>query len=51
VRFEVFMAVRMTMLFFWDVMPCRLAGLHPEDGDSMYLRNVGIELTAIRNFE
>jgi hypothetical protein len=33
VRFEVFTAVRMMMLFFWVLV---------EDGDSMFLRNVGI---------
>jgi hypothetical protein len=38
----------MTMLF-WAVTPCRLAGRYllkfsPEDGDSMFLRNVGIYL-------
>jgi hypothetical protein len=38
-RFEVLTAVRMTMLFFWVVTPCS-----PEDGNSMFLRNVGIYL-------
>jgi hypothetical protein len=26
VRFEVFTAVKMTMLFFWVMKPCRLVG-------------------------
>jgi hypothetical protein len=49
VRFEVFTAVRMVM-FFWVLAPCKLVDrcqrfgeiYSPEDGDSMFLRNVGI---------
>jgi hypothetical protein len=36
VRFEVFKAARI-MKFFWVLAPCS-----PEDGDSMFLRTVGI---------
>jgi hypothetical protein len=43
VRFEVFMAVRMMMMMmFWVLAPCRLVVFRLEDGDSMFLRNVGI---------
>jgi hypothetical protein len=56
VRFEVFIAVRMMMMFFWVLVPCRLISrykrfgetycLHlqgcPEDGDRMFLQNAGI---------
>jgi hypothetical protein len=56
VRVEVLTVVEMSMLFFWVMTPCGLAdsyqrfgetqaySLHlhsPEDGDSMFLRNVG----------
>jgi hypothetical protein len=34
--FEVFIAVVMKSIFFWDVTPC-----DPEDGGDMFLRNVG----------
>jgi hypothetical protein len=59
VRFEVFVVVRMLLLlffffffFFWVLVPCRLVGrcqmfgetYCPEDGDGMFLRNVGIYL-------
>jgi hypothetical protein len=49
VRFEVLTAVRMTMLFFRVVTTCRVVGtyrlhLQAEDGDSMFLRNVGMYL-------
>jgi hypothetical protein len=48
VRFEIFTAVSM-MLLFWALAPCRLGGRYwrafsPEDGDSMFLRNIGIQL-------
>jgi hypothetical protein len=39
VRFDVFMAARMMMFFFWVLAPCRLGFV---DGDSMFLRNVDI---------
>jgi hypothetical protein len=39
-RFEVFTAVRM-MMMFWVLAPHRLV-FSPKDGDSMFLRNVGI---------
>jgi hypothetical protein len=46
VRFDVLTALRMTMLFFQALIPCRLAGrFHcfiPEDGGSMFLRIVGL---------
>jgi hypothetical protein len=37
-RSEVIAEVKMSMLFLWVATPCRL---NPEDGDSMFLRNVG----------
>jgi hypothetical protein len=45
VRYEVLTAVRMSMLFSWIMTPCRLVGRYqrffsPEDGDSIFLRNV-----------
>jgi hypothetical protein len=40
-EFEVLTAVRMTMLLFWVLTPCRLGA---EDGDSTFFRNVGIYL-------
>jgi hypothetical protein len=45
-RFEVLMVVRMTVLLFWVEMLCRLTGRYQhfgaEDGDIMFLQNVGI---------
>jgi hypothetical protein len=43
-KFEVFTAVRMMMFYFWVLVLCRLVGRcqMPEDGGSMFLRNVGI---------
>jgi hypothetical protein len=43
-RFEVLTAIKMPMLVFWVVTPCGLLGGYPEDGGSMFLRNVGIYL-------
>jgi hypothetical protein len=55
-RFEVPNAVKISMLVFWVVTPCGLAGrykhfeeytisnLSPEDGDNMFLRNVDLDL-------
>jgi hypothetical protein len=45
-RFEVITAVKMSILVLWVVMLCGLVGryLSPEDGGSMFLRNVGIYL-------
>jgi hypothetical protein len=56
-KFKVNTAVRMTMLLFWVLTPCRLVGrykhfnisekhigLQPWNGDSTFLRNVGIYL-------
>jgi hypothetical protein len=44
-RSEVFMAVKMSMLVFWVVMPCGLVGRYSaEDGGSMFLHEVGIYL-------
>jgi hypothetical protein len=53
-RFEVFTAVKMKMVVFRIVTPCGLAGVYerfritycfsPEDGGSMFLRNVGTHL-------
>jgi hypothetical protein len=51
-RFEVFTAVKMTILFSWVIMPCRLTGrynrfgkktycLHIQPWGSMFLRKVG----------
>jgi hypothetical protein len=46
-RLEVLTAVRM-MLFLWDLTPRKLVGgyqlfiFSPEDGNSMFLRSVGI---------
>jgi hypothetical protein len=37
VRFEAFTVLRMMMLFFWILAPCRA-----EDGDNMFLRNAGV---------
>jgi hypothetical protein len=41
VKCEVLMAVKMSMLVFWVVTPCELAGRYQhfrkEDGDSMFL--------------
>jgi hypothetical protein len=62
VRFEVFTAVTIMMMLFWVLAPCGLVGrrqlfgetycLHlqdfsPEDGDSMFIRNVGIYFSTI----
>jgi hypothetical protein len=41
VRSEVLTAVKISMLVFYVVTPC---GYFPEDGDSMFYRNVGIYL-------
>jgi hypothetical protein len=43
-RFEVLMAVRMTiLLLFWVLTPCRLVvNFSPEDGEIMFLQNTGI---------
>jgi hypothetical protein len=53
-RFQVSTAVRMVMKFFWVLAPCKLAGrcqrfgehivsiFRAEDGDVMFLQNVGI---------
>jgi hypothetical protein len=43
-RFEVFTAVRMSILAVWVVTPCWLVGRYPVDGDSMFLRNAGLYL-------
>jgi hypothetical protein len=48
-RFEVLTAVEISMLVFLVVIPCKLAGrcerfFSPEDGGSVFLRNVGIYL-------
>jgi hypothetical protein len=53
--FEVLTVVKMSMLFFWVVMLCGLIGryqcygetvsiFNPEDGDGMFLQNIGIYL-------
>jgi hypothetical protein len=42
VRFEVFKSVKMALLLFWVVTSCGL--FNTEDGDSMFLRNVGFYL-------
>jgi hypothetical protein len=42
-RFEVLTAVRMTLLFLWVVHQSTLV-CSLEDGDRMFLRNVGINL-------
>jgi hypothetical protein len=51
VGFEVFTAVVMKSIIFWDMMPCNLLRCNrrfggtffsdPEDGGDMFLRNVG----------
>jgi hypothetical protein len=40
-RFEVLAAVKMSMLVFWAVRPCGLAGSYRDDGGRLFLRNVG----------
>jgi hypothetical protein len=40
------MMMMMMMMMIWDLAPCRLVGrwaeVSPEDGDNIFLRNVGI---------
>jgi hypothetical protein len=40
-RFSVLTEVRMKLLFYWALASCRLID-NPADGDSMFLRNIGI---------
>jgi hypothetical protein len=46
VRFEVFTAVKMSMMFFWVVAPCGLAGRYQHFGDTYWRtgRNVAFVL-------
>jgi hypothetical protein len=43
-RFEVLIAVKMSMLVFWVVMPCEFVGRYQRFRPSMFLQNVGIFL-------
>jgi hypothetical protein len=50
-RFEVLTEVKLPMLVFWVVTPCgkvdryqHFGGFNPEDGGSVFLRNVDIYL-------
>jgi hypothetical protein len=58
-RYEDLTAVKMPIFVFWVVTPCGLVGLYfqvgifsPEDGGSMFLRNVYLQVhTAFYNPE
>jgi hypothetical protein len=41
-RYDILIAVKMSVLIFWVIVPCGLVGTYqcffsPEDGDSMFL--------------
>jgi hypothetical protein len=38
------MAVKVLMLVFWVVMPCRIVGSYTEDGGCMFFRNIRMYL-------
>jgi hypothetical protein len=41
VRFEVLMAMTVKTIVFWDVTPCTVVDRCLQDGDGMFLRDVG----------
>jgi hypothetical protein len=45
VGFEVFTAVIMKSIIFWDTTPCSPLSFDPEDGGDIFLRNVCLNST------